>query len=97
MTELLRARCKQGKLIITGEAITIELPSFGKTRRSETIERPIMTLNTKVTSPAVFGKGGGANLTFTTTTAVLEADWVSDLKNVHAIEARLPERTPMLT
>lgn len=89
MTELLRARCKQGKLIITDEAITIELPSFSKTRRSETIERPIVALDTEVISPAIFGKGGGANLTFTTTTAELKANWVSDLKNVRAIEALL--------
>jgi len=102
MTELLRAPCKQGTLIITEEIITVQMEGFEKVYRSGvltlgTLTRPVFALTIKTIAPAVFGHGGRANLTFTTATADLEADGVSDLKNVHAIEALLAPDLAQLT
>ncbi|HEU5382916.1 MAG TPA: hypothetical protein VFV38_46505, partial [Ktedonobacteraceae bacterium] len=37
--ELIRARCKQGKLIVTNKKIAIELHGFGQTIKSQTLLR----------------------------------------------------------
>ena len=63
--ELIRARCTQGKLIITNKKIAIELASFGKVIRSQILLRSSLTsIDTKLAVPSVFGMGGGMNLTF---------------------------------
>ncbi len=61
MSELIRTRCKQGHLVITDEAIRIELSSI----RHETLYRSSLTsIEDKIAVYPVFGLGGGVNLTF---------------------------------
>ena len=85
MAELLKTRCKQGKLIITDTHIIIELGNL----RSSTLARASFTsLDSKMGVPSVFGLGGGTNLTFHGQGAeILHADLVppKDAKQVAAI------------
>lgn len=63
--ELIRARCKQGKLIITNTRIIIELSGFGQPIKSQMLLRTsLSSLNSKLAVAPVFGAGGGINLTF---------------------------------
>jgi len=63
--ELTRARCKQGKLIITNKKIAIELNGFGQTLKSQTLlKSSLSSIDSKLAVAPLFGKGGGINLTF---------------------------------
>lgn len=63
--EFVRARCTQGKLIVTNKKIAIELTSFSKVIKSQTLLRSSLTgIDSKLAVPSVFGMGGGMNLTF---------------------------------
>ncbi len=65
MTELIRARCKQGHLIITESHIIIQLNGLGTTLREQRLSRSSLTsIDTKMAVPSVFGLGGGTNLAF---------------------------------
>ena len=59
--ELIRARCTQGKLVITDQAIRVELFRL----QSQTIARmALVGIDYKLAVPSLFGLGGGANLVF---------------------------------
>jgi hypothetical protein len=61
MSELFRARCTQGKLVITDDAISIEL--MGKPK--QIMYRSSLTrIDSKLAVPSIMGQGGGTNLTF---------------------------------
>lgn len=63
--ELIRARCKQGKLIITNKRITIELQGFDQILKSQTLLRSsLSSVDSKLAVAPVFGMGGGMNLIF---------------------------------
>jgi hypothetical protein len=63
--ELIRARCIQGKLIITNKKIAIELTAFGNVVKSQTLLRTSLTsIDSKLVMPSLFGQGGGTNLAF---------------------------------
>lgn len=63
--ELVRARCKQGKLIVTNKSIVIQLSSFGHVLKSQSLFRASLTsIDSKLAAAPLFGMGGGYNLTF---------------------------------
>jgi hypothetical protein len=57
MAELIKTRCTGGWLVITEDAIIVELTSFGKTIKSETMLRTaFVDLDTKGVMVNVFSK-----------------------------------------
>ena len=65
MAELIRTRCKQGKLIVTDEYIRVELTAGSWNINQQTIYRTSLTgIDSKMVLPAIFGMGGGTNLVF---------------------------------
>lgn len=86
MSELIRTRCQEGQLIITEQAIIVELTGFGRTLKSETMLRSsFVDLDTKAagwplvrnTSFTFHGQGG----------KTIRAGWVKgeDAKRVIAL------------
>jgi hypothetical protein len=67
-TVLLRTRCREGHLIITENAVTIERKGFaGMGGYRESVARATITEVQRVQGmPALFGMGGGSKLTITT-------------------------------
>jgi hypothetical protein len=64
MSELVNARCVQGRLIITETAIIVRRNILGRVD-TKTLPRKVFTsLESKTTVPSVFGKGGAATLIF---------------------------------
>ncbi len=84
MAELLKAKCKQGTLVITDTAIIVELSGFGQTFKSETLMRSaFVDLDAK--KPALLAT---INLTFHGQGGkVIHADWIKpeDAKQVVAL------------
>ena len=73
--ELIRTRCKQGKLVITDEYIRVEL---GGLRQSTLYHSMLTGIDSAMAVPSVFGMGGGTNLVFHGQGAeVLHADLVN--------------------
>lgn len=61
MSELIKTRCKQGMLIITEQAIRIELGQF----KQQSLARSALTgIDVKMGAPSILGMGGGTNLVF---------------------------------
>ena len=68
MAELYRARCAQGHIIVTDDAVLIELGaapgSGGMPMRQQRLPRSMMTsVDAKVTMMSLFGMGGAVTLT----------------------------------
>lgn len=63
--ELVRARCTQGKIIVTNKKIVIELHGLGQTFKSQMLWRSsLSSIDSKLAVAPLFGQGGGINLTF---------------------------------
>jgi hypothetical protein len=61
MSELITARCTQGKLILTENTVRIEL---GDLSQQSLARASITGVDYKLAVPSVMGLGGGANLVF---------------------------------
>lgn len=65
MEELIKTRCKEGWLLITEEAIIVELTTFGKTLKSEMMLRSaFVDLDAKAVGMTLLYKKPAMNLTF---------------------------------
>lgn len=62
--ELLRTKCTQGTLIITDQAIIIELGKDGSVRQQTLLRSALTGVESKMGVISVFGMGGGTNLVF---------------------------------
>lgn len=74
MSELFRTRCVQGWLVITEEAVRIELP--GQIHQRILYRSALTGIESKVGAISIFGLGGGTNLTFHAGIETLHADLV---------------------
>jgi hypothetical protein len=62
VSELIRARCTQGKLVVTTQSVRVEQPYQ---LQSQTMARAsIASVDYKLAVSSLFGLGGGANLVF---------------------------------
>jgi len=61
MSELFRARCTGGNLIITETTISVEL---GQIKSESMLRSSLSSVDSKLAVPSLFGLGGGTNLTF---------------------------------
>lgn len=63
--ELIHTRCKQGELILTNKRIVIQLSTFGRVLKPQTLLRSSLTsIESKLVVAPILGMGGGYNLTF---------------------------------
>jgi hypothetical protein len=90
MTELINARCVQGRLILTETAIIVRRNILGRID-TKTLPRKVFTsLESKTTVPSVFGMGGAATMIFhcmgaehmkVTSVPLKEAEQIADILN----------------
>jgi hypothetical protein len=75
MNPIITARCKQGKLVVTEQAVTVEFLFV----RSQSISRRNLTgVSSKIMAYPLFGFGGGADLIFHGAGGeIMRADWVN--------------------
>lgn len=64
MAEVFRTRCTEGTLLITDQAIIIELGKGGNIRQQTLMRSAFTGVESKMGVPSIFGKGGGTNLIF---------------------------------
>lgn len=77
MTELFRARCTQGTLVVTDDLIIIELGNGGSIRQQTMFRSSLTGVDSRMGVVSIFGMGGGTNLTFRSQSGeILRADLV---------------------